>query len=83
LARLAVHGKLPKVALGVEVEEAYLHYPKVFLRSSLWDPLVWTDPQKPPSFAQMLEDQIPTARNAAVVTDYTRDPASTSFAESR
>ena len=36
-----------------------------------------------PSLAQMLEDQVPTARNAAMVTDYTRDLASTSFAESR
>jgi hypothetical protein len=78
-----VHGKLPKVALGVEVEEAYLHYSKVFLRSSLWDPLTWADPQKLPSFAQIIEDQVPTARNAASVTDYTRDLASTSFAESR
>ncbi len=73
LARLAVQGKLPKVALGVEVEEAYLHCPKAFLRSSLWDPSTWADPQKLPSFAQMLWDQVPTARNAASVTDYTRD----------
>ena len=73
LARLAMHGKLPKVALGVEVEEAYLHCPKAFLRSSLWDPSTWADPQKLPSFAQMLWDQVPTARNAASVTDYTRD----------
>ena len=82
-ARLAVYGKLLKVALGVEVEETYLHYSKVFLRSTLWDPLTWTDPQKPPSFAQMLEDQVPTARKVAVVTNYTRDLASMSFAESR
>jgi len=73
LARLTMHGKLPRVALGVEVEEAYLHCPKAFLRSSLWDPSTWTDPQKLPSFAQMLWDQVPTARNAASLTDYTRD----------
>jgi PPOX class probable FMN-dependent enzyme len=73
LARLAMHGKLPKVALGVEVEEAYLHCPKAFMRSSLWDPSTWSDPQKVPSFAQMLWDQVPTARNAASVTDYARD----------
>ena len=73
LARLAMHGKLPKVALGVEVEEAYLHCPKAFLRSSLWDPSTWAEPQKLPSFAQMLWDQVPTARNAASVTDYARD----------
>jgi len=73
LARLTMQGKLPRVALGVEVEEAYLHCPKAFLRSSLWDPSTWTDPQKLPSFAQMLWDQVPTARNAASLTDYTRD----------
>ena len=73
LARLAMHGKLPKVAIGVEVEEAYLHCPKAFLRSSLWDPLTWAEPQKLPSFAQMLWDQVPTARNAPSVTDYARD----------
>lgn len=73
LARLAVAGKLPKVALGVEVEEAYLHCPKAFMRSSLWDPSTWAEPQKLPSFAQMLWDQVPTARSAASITDYTRD----------
>ena len=70
LTRLAAHGKTPKVAIGVEVEEAYLHCPKAFLRSSLWDPSTWADPQKLPSFAQMLWDQVPTARNAASVADY-------------
>jgi PPOX class probable FMN-dependent enzyme len=74
LARLAMHGKLPKVALGVEVEEAYLHCPKAFLRSSLWDPSTWTDPQKLPSFAQMLWDQVPTAHGGVrSVENYARD----------
>ena len=73
LARLAVGGKPPKVALGVEVEEAYLHCPKAFLRSSLWDTTTWADPKKLPSFAQMLWDQVPTARNAPSVDAYTRD----------
>jgi len=70
LTRLAAHGKTPKVAIGVEVEEAYLHCPKAFLRSSLWDPSTWADPQALPSFAQMLWDQVPTARDAASVADY-------------
>ena len=73
LSRLAVHGKLPKVALGVEVEEAYLHCPKAFLRSSLWDPSAWAEPQKLPSFAQMLWDQVPTARHAPSVAHYASD----------
>ena len=70
LTRLAAHGKTPKVAIGVEVEEAYLHCPKAFLRSSLWDPSTWADPQALPCFAQMLWDQVPTARDAASVADY-------------
>jgi len=74
LARLSVRGKLPKVALGVEVEEAYLHCPKAFLRSSLWNPSTWTDPQKLPSFAQMLWDQVPTAHGGVrSVEEYARD----------
>jgi PPOX class probable FMN-dependent enzyme len=74
LARLAMHGKLPKVALGVEVEEAYLHCPKAFLRSSLWDPSTWADPQTLPSFAQMLWDQAPTAHGGVrSVEEYARD----------
>jgi len=73
LARLAAHGKLPRVALGVEVEEAYLHCPKAFIRSSLWEPSTWPEPQRLPSFAQMLWDQVPTARHAPSVDAYTRD----------
>ena len=74
LARLTAHGKLPKVALGVEVEEAYLHCPKAFLRSSLWDPSTWADPHRLPSFAQMLWDQVPSAHaGVRSVEDYARD----------
>ncbi len=69
LSRLAVQGKLPKVALGVEVEEAYLHCPKAFIRSSLWNPSTWADPQKLPSFAQMLWDQVPTKHEGATTLE--------------
>jgi hypothetical protein len=69
LSQAAMRGKLPKVGIGVEVEEAYLHCPKAFLRSSLWDPSTWTDAQKLPSFAQMLWDQVPGARLGATSID--------------
>ena len=69
LSRTAMHGKLPKVGIGVEVEEAYLHCPKAFLRSSLWDASTWADAQKLPSFAQMLWDQVPNARLGATSVD--------------
>ena len=69
LSRAAMRGKLPKVGIGIEVEEAYLHCPKAFLRSSLWDTSTWADAQKLPSFAQMLWDQVPGARLGATSVD--------------
>lgn len=37
LDRLEVQGKRPKVAIGVEVEECFLHCAKAFKRSGLWE----------------------------------------------
>lgn len=34
-------GKLPKVAVGVDVEECFVHCAKAFRRSGLWDPATW------------------------------------------
>jgi PPOX class probable FMN-dependent enzyme len=38
LAPCAVEGKTPKLGYLIEIDEAYTHCPKAFLRSSLWDP---------------------------------------------
>jgi hypothetical protein len=38
-----IDGKLPKVAVGVDVEECFLHCAKAFRRSGLWDPSSWPD----------------------------------------
>jgi len=37
LALMAVQGKLPKLAIVVEIREAYLHCAKALKRSKLWD----------------------------------------------
>ncbi len=42
LATLEAHGKVPQLAIVVEVEECFLHCPKAFRRSGLWDPATWT-----------------------------------------
>jgi PPOX class probable FMN-dependent enzyme len=34
----AVEGKVPKLALRIEIEEAFTHCSKAFLRAQLWDP---------------------------------------------
>ena len=43
LARMEVGGKRPLLAIGVEVEEVFLHCAKAFRRSSLWQPEEWPD----------------------------------------
>jgi uncharacterized protein len=56
LAELAVNGKPPALGIGVEVEEAFIHCAKAFIRSGLWQPETW--PEKVPSASLMLRDHI-------------------------
>lgn len=56
LAACAVGGKRPLVGIGVEVEECFLHCPKAFKRSRLWDPKAWPDLSDLAPWAQMLFD---------------------------
>ena len=56
LARCAVEGKLPKLAIAVHVEELYLHCPKCFLRSNLWDTERWMPADEQPQWAAVLRD---------------------------
>jgi uncharacterized protein len=57
LEQTAVGGKRPDLAIGVEVEEVFLHCAKAFKRSKLWRPAEWPDPASVPSMARMLHDQ--------------------------
>ena len=43
LARHVTSGKTPKVVIGVDLDEAFLHCAKAFIRSTLWDPSTWPD----------------------------------------
>lgn len=74
LSRLAVQGKQPKVAIGVEVEECFLHCAKAFKRSGLWDRERWPDVAGLPSMAKILWDQIDLKATAqCTADDYERD----------
>lgn len=46
----------PRVAIGVEVEEAFIHCAKALRRSRLWEPGEWPDLDGLPSSACMLRD---------------------------
>lgn len=54
----AVQGRAPKVGLIVSVSEAFLHCPKAFVRSGLWDVSRQIDRASLPSYAEMLGDHV-------------------------
>ncbi len=50
----AVEGKVPKLALRIEIEEAYTHCSKAFLRAQLWDPERYVDRAELPSAGELM-----------------------------
>jgi hypothetical protein len=58
LQRLVVQGKAPLLAIGVEIEQCFLHCAKAFRRSQLWTHEQWPERDALPSFACVLFDQI-------------------------
>ena len=54
----AVRGKAPNIGLLIAVKEAFLHCPKAFVRSDLWDPSRFIDRSSLPSYAAMLTDHV-------------------------
>lgn len=57
LERLSVNGKAPKVAIVVEVDEAFTHCARSILRSKIWEPETWPDPDTIPTLAAMMAEQ--------------------------
>jgi uncharacterized protein len=48
--------KPPRLALHVEVAEAYMHCAKAFMRGGVWDPSTWTPSDELPSAAVIYRD---------------------------
>ncbi len=71
LERCTAQGKVPLVAIGVEVEQCFLHCPKAFLRSRLWHHQSWPAADVLPTMACVLFDQI--RPSDATLQDYERD----------
>ena len=47
-ALFAVNGREPELVLVVEVEEAFMHCSKAFIRSRLWHPETWPETRNQP-----------------------------------
>jgi uncharacterized protein len=58
LTRLSAQGKIPAVAVAVQVEECFLQCAKALIRSKLWEPHERPSLQKLPCAAEMLSDQV-------------------------
>jgi PPOX class probable FMN-dependent enzyme len=56
LGGMGVDGRAPRLGIGLEVEEAFIHCAKAFIRSSLWDPDTW--PEELPSASAILRDHV-------------------------
>jgi PPOX class probable FMN-dependent enzyme len=54
LDTMLVQGKRPWFALGVEVEECYMHCAKALVRSHLWEAETWPDLATVPTGAELL-----------------------------
>jgi PPOX class probable FMN-dependent enzyme len=53
LARLTPVGKAPRSALVVRADEVFVHCPKAFVRSRLWDPQTWPSADEQPTSAEV------------------------------
>jgi predicted pyridoxine 5'-phosphate oxidase superfamily flavin-nucleotide-binding protein len=58
LDRCVVEGRRPAVAIGVEVDEAFIHCAKAFRRGAVWSPDEWPDRADMPTIACMLRDHM-------------------------
>jgi len=57
LATMPMQGKMPNLAIVVDVEEAYMHCARAFRRSRLWRAESWPDTADVPSMAAILYAQ--------------------------
>ncbi len=55
LDTMPIQGKRPWFAIGVEIEECFLHCGKAFLRSKLWEPESWPDLATVPTGGELLK----------------------------
>jgi PPOX class probable FMN-dependent enzyme len=77
LATLAANGKVPALALGVHVEEAFMHCAKCMIRSNLWQPDAWPSLAGLPTLAEAMKDAAaipaPVAVVESIIADDERD----------
>jgi PPOX class probable FMN-dependent enzyme len=59
----AVEGKVPKLGLKIEIDQAYTHCSKALLRAQLWDPERYVDRSELPSPGELLRSVNPEVQS--------------------
>jgi PPOX class probable FMN-dependent enzyme len=54
---MGMAGKLPELAIIVNLREVFFHCAKCVIRSKLWESVSWPDPKGLPSLARVMVDQ--------------------------
>ena len=67
--RHAINGKEPLLALVVEVEEAFMHCSKSFIRSRLWHPDHWPERKSAPTLAEWVISTVDREQTLKEVED--------------
>jgi hypothetical protein len=67
--RMAVAGKVPQLALVVEVEDAFMHCAKCMVRSKLWVSEAWPDSHDVPNLGAALVDQLQLEISKEAITE--------------
>lgn len=57
LAVMEMQGRAPNVAIVVEIDEVYMHCARAFLRSGLWQPETWPEPETVPTLRAIMCEQ--------------------------
>lgn len=55
---MAIKGRVPELAIVVDVHDAFMHCAKCVVRSDLWNTEAWPDPEAVPNLAAALVDQL-------------------------
>jgi uncharacterized protein len=63
----AIEGRRPRVALGVDVAECFIHCAKAFRRSGLWQPETWLPAEELPSAAAIIREHVGLDAPAEVI----------------
>ena len=74
LAPMTLNGKTPKLAIRIDITDAFIHCGRALKRAKLWDPKSVIDRKSFPSMAQMAHDQrrkdTPVAELEAFFTEF-------------